>query len=153
MTTPIDVMAEPLASILRASARQVGADPDEAISTGWLLAQRAAARGRGAGWIVTATRRILARGMIPAGVVRIDDDDTDGRALAEVLAAPESVPMERWRTAELPEHMEAALNSGSAGLASRLGVTRRRAQQILAGAAEHASQGDLFGFAAGKRGV
>lgn len=149
MTTPsIDVLAEPLATILRAAARQAGADPDEGISTGWLIAKRAAAKGLGPSWVVTATRRILARHAIPAGTIRIDDEDPQGRALAEVLAAPEPTEIEVWRRAELPADVEAVIEGGTAGLASSRGITRRRAQQIVEAAVEHVTQGDLFGFGA-----
>jgi len=153
MTAPrIDVTDPTLAVALRAVARQAGADPEEGVSVGWLFAQRAAGRGRGPGWVVSATRRVLARQAIPAGTIRIDDDDPDGRALAETLAAPAPAEIERWRTADLPVHLEGLLSAGTAGLAQRLGVTRRRAQQIVAAAADHAAQGDLFPPVAGREG-
>lgn len=147
-TATIDVLAEPLAGILRAAARQAGADSDEGISTAWLIARRAAVTGRGPGWVITATRRILARQAIPVGTICIDDDDPDGRALAEVLAAPEKPEIETWRLADLPAEVEELIKGGTAGLAAKRRVTQRRAQQIVAAAAEHAAQGDLFGFGA-----
>ncbi|MDP2835222.1 MAG: hypothetical protein Q8Q28_18375 [Pseudomonadota bacterium] len=139
MTAPrIDVTDPTLRRALRAVARQAGANPDEGISVGWIFSQRAVARGRGPGWVVAATRRALRWGAIPAGTIRIDDDDPDGRSLAETLAAAEPERPTEYTTDHLPPIWRARLAeldgvATAADLGRRWGVTPRRGQQILAG--------------------
>lgn len=128
-----------LIPVLRSVARRAGAEAEEGVSVGWLMSQRAEKKGRGPGWVVEATRRILIRQVTPLAGLELSAE------LAEILPAP-SHQIERWRTETLPENMEAALAGGSSGLAAKLGVTRRRAQQLLKDAADRMEHGDLFGM-------
>jgi len=131
---------EALIPALKSVARRVGAEQDEGLSVGWLVTQRACRHGRGPGWIVEATRRILARQVAPCAGLDLTHE------LAEVLPAARETDIERWRREALPPDLESVLQGGTAGLAARLGVTRRRAQQLVAGMTNRLQQGDLFGL-------
>lgn len=101
---------------------------------------------------------IAAREDRPSGFDSFDGNaEEDGIALSERIAAPEVDEIERWRRAELREEVEAFLDTlrvaGTAGIAARLGVTQRRAQQMIAamagGVGAGAAQRDLFATSAG----
>ena len=144
-TTPINVSS--LEPALQAVAHQFGVDENEGVSMGRIIAQRAQTRGR------------LDCGGYPQGARAPDDPDGHHRhrrrgrpgwvtAGRHPGVAHASSDRERWPTAILPKHLEAVLAVDSAGLAERLGVTPRCAQQIMVAAAERVTQGGLF-FLAG----
>lgn len=93
----------------------------------------------------------------PSGFDSFDAAEADGYALPERIAAPEGDEIERWRVVELGDDVEAFLDAlraaGTAGIAARLGVTQRRAQQMVAamvvGLGAGAVQRDLFAAGAG----
>lgn len=130
---------------LRAVARSVGADPDEGVSVGWLLMERAHLHGREAGWVVAGTKRVLARQAIPAGSVRLDVElDGENRFLREILAAPQT-EIELWRSAELDPQTEKTLAElNSAAMAKKQAKTRRAVQQQVARQAARFARGDFF---------
>ena len=143
-TTPINVSS--LEPALQAVAHQFGVEENEGVSMGRIIAQRAQTRGR------------LDCGGYPPGARAPDDPDGHHRhrrrgrrwvtAGRHPGVARASSDRERWLTAILPKHLEAVLAVDSAGLAERLGVTPRCAQQIMVAAAERVTQGGLF-FLAG----
>ena len=143
-TTPSNVSS--LEPALQAVAHQFGVEENEGVSMGRIIAQRAQTRGR------------LDCGGYPPGARAPDDPDGHHRhrrrgrrwvtAGRHPGVARASSDRERWLTAILPKHLEAVLAVDSAGLAERLGVTPRCAQQIMVAAAERVTQGGLF-FLAG----
>jgi hypothetical protein len=99
-------------------------------------------------WLLTAARKLLARQFQPAAFVSIDEKNDEGIALVERIAATEP-EKNVWQLADdAGMSMECdALEGGTAALAQRLGVTRRRAQQKFAQAAAEARAGrqnDMF---------
>lgn len=93
-------------------------------------------------------RAEVARQNRPCGFLRLDGEGDDERELHERLAAPVQGELERWRVAPLDAATEAILEKlacGTAALGRSLGVTQRRAQQLVTQHVARAAQGDLFG--------
>ena len=151
-TTPINFSS--LEPALLAVARHIGAEKDEGVSMGGIIAQHAQ----------HAQARVrLCRGGYPPGARA--PDDPYGLHRHRRRGRPGWTPAghhpgvararsdrERWLTAILPKHLEAVLAVGSAALAARFGVTPRCAQQIMAAATELPVQGVLLFLAGGKEG-
>lgn len=92
-------------------------------------------------------RAEIARQARPCGFVRLDLEGDEACGLHEQLAAPPQEELERWRVAQLDsatESLMAKLAGGTAALGRSLGVTRRRAQQLVALHVARAELGDLF---------
>lgn len=133
---------------VRQMARQLGAHPDEILSEIFLAlaapAVAAGAVGNVTNWVFRRVRTRLERQFRPAGFVSLDEANEQGITLGERIVAQEVEPS-IWQKADA-EGMVAicnALEGGTAALAKRLGVTRRRGQQIFREAANRI-QGDLF---------
>lgn len=99
-------------------------------------------------WLLAAARKILQRELRPAGFSSLDEENAVGNILAERIAAPERT-QNVWQRADANgmEEFCDVLEGGTAALAKRLGVTRRRAQQKFveaAAAARAGRQNDLF---------
>lgn len=102
-----------------------------------------------ASWLLAAARKILHRELRPAGFSSLDEENAVGNVLAERIAAPERT-QNVWQRADANgmEEFCDVLEGGTAALAKRLGVTRRRAQQKFveaAAAARGGRQDGLFG--------
>lgn len=101
-----------------------------------------------ASWLFAAARKILERELRPTAFASLDAENDDGVALTECLAAP-APEINVWQRADAHGmHVLCdVLEGGTAALAKRLGVTRRRAQQKFveaAAAARAGRQNDLF---------
>jgi hypothetical protein len=122
------------------------------VASGKTFSRAAVVPGRAvakpAAWLLSAARRLLKREFQPAGWVSYDEENDAGVALAERIPAPEP-EQNVWQRADAAGKADLCdvLDGGSEALAKRLGVTRRRAQQILARELERArkaEQGELF---------
>lgn len=135
---------------IRLMARQLRVDQDEVLSEViCALAAPAVVAGRVISvknWVFRRVRISLTRQVIPTAFISLDDEG-DGIALSESVFA-DTVDDDKniWQKADEAGlgHVCDALEGGTAVLADRLGVSRRRAQQIYKKAAEEECIGDLF---------
>lgn len=91
-------------------------------------------------------RSILAREERETGWVPLDSDENNFQ-----LPAEEQEELEAWRIAQLDENTEKTLDllrEGGAALGKKMGLTKRRGQQIIKQTISRATaaQGDLFGM-------
>lgn len=121
-------------------ANQNNLDLCEAESIAVLQCERAAAKGKGEGWVVRSLERICRRAGMPSGFASLDDDQAIQIADPLGLSPEDSQILKegictRQRQLEMlgsdGKLVLEALAAGTKNFAVRLGITQRRAQQLV----------------------
>lgn len=144
MTPDLAAFSVSHASFLRQLERRNGFGVGSMEGEAYLTCSRAAETGKGVGWVVESLKAIAHREGRPAGFVRLDDHDDDHAHVQ--IADPHGLSPEqsailaegigvRQRQLEMLGSDGAlvldALAEGTERLADRLGITQRRAQQLV----------------------
>lgn len=141
-----DVFLTQHKSLVARAATRNGLDLGDAVNTLWLVLREHGASRWGAKLEIELRRQRLGRRSVTHACWPTGEDGE----LIDLAGGSEQEELESWRVGELDEATEVLLDQvrdgGTAGLAVKRRVTRRRAQQIVAAAAERAAQGDLFSF-------